>query len=440
MITEKLGKVVLTQALTVATEVAMDVGNLLRDYLENPNLHSQRSHADLKAERLIRRGLSSPFPTWGFRAEEEPDLNILTSPDIPFWLVDPNDGTSAFLQGERGASISIALIYQHRPILGIIYAYAAPNGYGDLFTWAEMISPLKRNGQEVKPNWSESWNEATICVSNSADRISEAYQHVLNSEGQVGCQYRVAPGIAYRLALCAVGEGEVAISLASPRDFDFAAGHALLIGAGGDLLDGQGKSVRYDHERPARLGFAFGGQRTLALKATTLDWNPTILAQRTPVKTPFLAPNKVPLCRQKQLLNSIQGAWWGWHYGSLMERLETKEQDELIPSIRDHGGDAVLIKESRSFCKGERDYAELPRLQKFVNCLCDRTERVKRSGYPGTPLEGVLWGKERGRNNFDAKVVSAFLSWRRGTIDEWQPDGDRLAECLLGLLPQLKTV
>ena len=103
----------------------------------------------------------------------------------------------------------------------------------------------------------------------------------MESEGQKGCQYRVAPGIAYRLALCAAGEGEVAISLASPRDFDFAAGHALLIGAGGDLFDGQGKEVRYEHTRPTRLGCAFGGQKSLALKASTLIGTPRLSLNRT---------------------------------------------------------------------------------------------------------------------------------------------------------------
>ncbi|MGH9629375.1 MAG: inositol monophosphatase family protein, partial [Bryobacteraceae bacterium] len=65
------------------------------------------------------------------------------------WLVDPNDGTAAFEKGFRGAAVSIALLRDGRPVLGVVYAYSEPDHGGDLFTWAEGSGTLKRNGQSV---------------------------------------------------------------------------------------------------------------------------------------------------------------------------------------------------------------------------------------------------------------------------------------------------
>jgi fructose-1,6-bisphosphatase/inositol monophosphatase family enzyme len=65
------------------------------------------------------------------------------------WLVDPDDGTSAFEAGFRGASVSIALLRDGRPVLGVVFAYCAPDDAGDIFSWAEGAGPGQRNGRDV---------------------------------------------------------------------------------------------------------------------------------------------------------------------------------------------------------------------------------------------------------------------------------------------------
>ena len=428
----------LTQAFHLACQVAKDVGVLLKSYLEDPDYHPRRSEADLIAEQHIRQVLTTSFPNWGFRAEEEPEKNAVSDPNTPFWLVDPNDGTSAFLKGERGASIAIALIYQSRPVLGVVHAYAAPNGLGDLFAWAKGVSPLMRNGQEVHPQWATSWSKSTIFVSNSADRISEAYKKALSSSGSDQVQYRIAPGIAYRLALCAVGEAELAISLASPRDFDFAAGHALLIGAGGSLVDERGSEVSYVHHRPFRLGFAFGGQTQLAKQAVELEWQHTFSAQRQKKgTTPFLAAQDVQLCTQAKLLDHLQGAWWGWHIGYQTSRMKggvTKA--DLIELGRQFGGDHQLVYALRQYLKGSEALSDEASeyLRLFISNLQSCNPNASK---PLTLNEvhnaqtGLLWGLSTGRRQLPSRIVSSFLGWRQGKMNHWQPDGDRLMEQLL---------
>ena len=435
----------LHKAFHLACEVAKEVGELLKQYLEDPQLMTKREEADLLAEQMIRHKLTTAFPGWGFRAEEEPELNEVVDSNTPFWLVDPNDGTSAFLKGERGASVAIALIHYGKPVLGIVNAYGAPNGLGDLFTWAQDVSPLQRNGQELSSEWETDWAKATIFVSNSADRIAPAYREALASSGSQYCQYRVAPGVAYRLALCAAGEGEVAISLASPRDFDFAAGHALLIGAGGTLLDERGQEVTYLHHRPNRLGFAFGGEPTLTKQAVDLNWNATFLAlaEKNLSTVPFIAPQQVSLCTNSDLLDRAQGAWWGWHCGHLSQKLGTKLLFTDLPAqIRKYGGDQKLILEVREVLSIGQSLEQDSVLIQFLEALkVEYSNKAKLLGDWSqvlTPAAGALWGAIHGRKAIHSRVISSFLGWRIGEMSHWQPDGDRLVEQLLSFSPMLE--
>jgi fructose-1,6-bisphosphatase/inositol monophosphatase family enzyme len=57
-------------------------------------------------------------------------------------------------------------------------------------------------------------------------------------------RFRAVPSIAYRLALVAAGEARAAVSLNGPVGWDYAGGHAILLGAGMDLYDQTGQSVR----------------------------------------------------------------------------------------------------------------------------------------------------------------------------------------------------
>ena len=437
----------LEKALHHATQVALEAGAILLDYLEDPSKAQLKEQADLEVERLIRTQLCRAFPDWGFRAEEEPHLNKTFADERPMWLVDPNDGTSAFLKGERGASVSIALIFQKRPILGVVFAYAAPNGNGDLFTWAEDCDPLKRNGAVVIPNWTNHWTRSIHFISNSADQISKAYQEALTQpEGQA--HYRVAPGIAYRLALCAVGEGETAVSLASPRDFDFAAGHALLKGAGGELFDEKGRPVSYNHSQPTRLACSFGGYVPLAQKLSQLDWNPVLRAKINHKKTidlPFLQPKDMSLSNSKDLLDQIQGSWWGWHLGHLIQKHQVDfKNSELMNDLALHyGGDEALIQEARDWMTEKRSLEHCKTLITFLNhyfsSSSDSSNTEQSPLLPVTPEMGALWGS-KGRSKLNQRMISSFLAHRQNSFNSWLVDGDRLAEQLLVLLKQSKNL
>ena len=108
-------------ALRAAIEAAREAGSLLRqDFLKpgGPSGHDGHAEADEPAERLIRQRLLAATPEWGYLGEESgrgagTDAHHL-------WLVDPNDGTRSYLKGYRGSAVSIALLRDGIPVLGVV--------------------------------------------------------------------------------------------------------------------------------------------------------------------------------------------------------------------------------------------------------------------------------------------------------------------------------
>mgnify|MGYP002630173340 CR=1 FL=1 len=310
----------LDEALSVAIDAARQVGVLLRRELHRPTGPRGAdgcAPVDAEVEAMLRDRLTSAFPDVGLRAEERPDLDRPPSaPGGPFWLVDPNDGTAAFQKGHRGSSISIGLVRDGLPVLGVVYAYAAPDDRGDLIAWAEGCGPLTRNGQPLPDRtWpSALGRDHVVLVSNAADG-----RPLANARAVAPARYRPAPGIAYRLALAAAGDAVAAVSLNGPRAFDVAGGHALLRGAGGVLVDDRARPVTYRYEDPPPMGFCFGGAATVCADLAGRDWRPSL-------DGPWHPPEEIDLVRPMvgQLITDAahlcrgQGCWLGQLVGDAL--------------------------------------------------------------------------------------------------------------------------
>ena len=189
-----------------------------------------------------------------------------TDPHV--WLVDPNDGTSAYLRGARGSSVSIALVRNGIPVLGVIYAYVAPDDRGDLIYWAEGFE-LTRNGEPTKPKWNTSpRNHVILLVSTHREQFMESVLHTIQPY-----RYRAFPSIAYRLALAAVGDGEAAVSWHTPGDWDYAAGHALIRGAGGIFFNERNEEVSYAEDGESKVARCFGGEPSIVRDLAARNWS-----------------------------------------------------------------------------------------------------------------------------------------------------------------------
>lgn len=214
-----------------------EAGGLLREEFHRPGGargHGGHAAVDTEIELFLKSRLTAVLPCACLAEETAPSVSC----DGQVWVIDPHDGTKDFLLGRRGSAISVALLRDGQPVLGVVFAPLAPDDEGDLIAWAEGAD-LTRNGnsvQSVEPNH-------TLTLALNADAGCYA-QH--NHEALGGMRVRAFPSPAYRLALAAADEVNVAASLVyGLAPWDLAGGHALLIGAGKRLCDLHGKPIDY---------------------------------------------------------------------------------------------------------------------------------------------------------------------------------------------------
>jgi ADP-ribosyl-[dinitrogen reductase] hydrolase len=399
-------------ALAIATEAALAAGELLRDEFHRasgPLGSGDGCEADRWAERLIREKLLGAFPEWGYRGEET-GWRPAVDGDRHQWLVDPNSGTADFIRGMRGSSISIALLNDDRPVLGVVYAFAAPDDGGDLFTWAEGCGPLRRQGVAVAAH---SWPARQgphdiVLLSTDADRNPRA-----NLTCIAPSRYSVTPSIAYRLALVAAGEAVAAVSLEDPVPWEYAGGHALLLGVGGELVGQDGVPLGYSQRGTSYSRFCFGGAPLLVAELARRSWGSVSGGPSLPHPPPEL-PFPVRLepghsVSDQRLLSRAQGSLLGQlcgdSLGSLVEFQSGASLRKRYPAgirLMDDGG-------SWNIMAGQpTDDSEM--------ALMLARSLVARGGYNRDQAAGAYWYWHRSgpfdEGNATAKALGAIRDER----------------------------
>lgn len=317
------------EMLSLAVDAARAAGDLLRAELHRPGgARGSDAHApiDEEVERLIAARLTAatPFSFLGEETGARPGAD-----PSHCWIVDPNDGTAAFLGGARGAAIAIALVRQGVPVLGVVHAYAAPDDDGDLITWAEGAGPVQRNGVPVPAALAGAalGRYDVVFVSGAADE-NPAENAALVAPGRF---YPLA-SFAYRLALVAAGEGVAAVALAGPRSWDMAAGHALVRGAGGELLDERGQPVTYGPLGEGGVERCFGGAPAAARALAQRPWERVLQRAAPAAEGPYprLRPAPGRLARDAARLRRAQGCLLGQLAGDALGALVEFESKQRI--------------------------------------------------------------------------------------------------------------
>lgn len=327
------------QALQVAIEAAREAGALLRRELHRPTgprADGDHSPADKEAEVLIRKRLLDAF-AWAYLGEDTGEGG--NRGDRHVWVVDPNDGTRAFLRGRRGTAVSIAALRDGRPVLGVVYAFAYPDDDGDMIAWAEGMDGILRNGELVNKPFEDGRLDRSdvVLLAWAADSRPSP-----NADCVAPARYRCTPSIAYRLALAAIGSGCCAVSVNSPKSWDYAAGHAIVRGAGGVLLNERGQEVSYDKYGRGGAKYCFGGARTACLELVQRRWADVLRAAKVQRHAPYNLVATVPgrLVSNTAMLRRAQGCLFGQiagdALGSQVEFVSRKDIAARFPDkVRD---------------------------------------------------------------------------------------------------------
>ena len=303
-------------ALKAAIKAAKEAGDLLREEFHRPGGPRGTPHhaeVDEIAERLIRQQLLAAKP-WSYLGEE---TGSGSGDPAYIWIVDPNDGTAAFMKGRRGSTVSIGALHHGIPILGVVYSYDYPDDNGDLIAWAEGCGPIIRNGHPVQCQLDDAKIEkySVVILSQDADR-----NPIANTQCVFPGRFRSIPSIAYRLALAAVGEGVAAVSLNTPGSWDYAAGHALIRAAGGILIDQNGADVCYSHDGRSHTGHCFGGRASAAKELAIRSWDKVFELSQVSDSSIFglFQPMPGQAIKDAQLLSKAQGCLLGQFIGDAL--------------------------------------------------------------------------------------------------------------------------
>lgn len=265
-----MGDPSLPQILPAVTAVVERAGALLAAECVRPGGRrgfGDKADIDVEIEVFLRAELLKILPCdwWG-----EETGHVLTG-DAWCWVVDPNDGTSDFLKGLEGSAVSVGLLHNNQPVLGVVYAPVTPSGTPDLIAWAEGMDHLLRNGGAVEVDLSQQGFSSGSLVMVSA---AAGNKPKTNRELCAPADFYPMPSIAYRLAKVAAGDGVCAISLYPVSAHDVVAGHALLIGAKGILMDETGKRITYATEANMLRASqrCFGGASSACVELARRNW------------------------------------------------------------------------------------------------------------------------------------------------------------------------
>ena len=237
------------------------------DRPDGPRGDGDKAQVDVEIEVALRRKLLGLLDCdyWG-----EETGSRLTGHAF-CWVVDPNDGTSDFLQGRRGSAISVGLLHNAVPVLGVVYAPVTNDRGADCISWAKGLRGVLRNGQILGDRLDHLDLEpcSTVLVSTAASDKPE-----LNAELCAPAKFIPMPSIAYRLARVAAGDAVAGVSLVPVSAHDVAAGHALLIGARGVLLNQHGDPICYESkDQMSKVSLrCFGGAPRACHALTQRSW------------------------------------------------------------------------------------------------------------------------------------------------------------------------
>ncbi len=222
------------------------------------------TQADLAAEAAIRDEFARAAPALPMISEEQAEaetLRVGIAGGGSYALVDPLDGTREFIAGRDEYAINIAIMTNRQPILGIVAAPALGLIWrGIVGRGADRVAfaadgglspphPIHGRARPPRPP-----HDLTVVVSRShLDARTQAYLAALPRARTIAC------GSAIKFGRLAEGSADLYPRLGPVRDWDVAAGHALVEAAGGRVATPQGQSLRYETAERLIRGFIASG-------------------------------------------------------------------------------------------------------------------------------------------------------------------------------------
>jgi 3'(2'), 5'-bisphosphate nucleotidase len=217
--------------------------------VERKSDHSPVTAADRQAEEIIVAALARVAPGVPVIAEEEVAAGRIPTITGPFFLVDPLDGTKGFIKGRPEFTINIGLIEARVPVFGLLYAPALADFYVTLASNEAANARLEptsgvRSLAEcgLRPLRTRVPDPHALVALTSQSHLNRATEGFLNSYNVIE---RRALASSLKFGLIAKGEADFYPRVGPTCEWDTAAGHAVLVAAGGAVTNIDGAPLLY---------------------------------------------------------------------------------------------------------------------------------------------------------------------------------------------------
>lgn len=248
--------------LDLISDAAAEAGRIaLRFFRKDPEVwmkggKSPVSEADIAVDTFLRETLTAARPDYGWLSEETVDTADRLSAQRTF-VVDPIDGTRAFVDGRDVWCVSIAVVENGRPLSGVLDCPARKE-----------VFAARLGGGALK-------NKQPVTVKTMADEVTVAGPRPLTDAMRayypgVHKPHPYIPSLAYRIAMLADGTIDGTFVKPNSHDWDLAAADLILAEAGGRVLDPRGQELFFAGPNPVHGALAAGSGPLLDAMVETI--------------------------------------------------------------------------------------------------------------------------------------------------------------------------
>ena len=219
-------------ALFHAAKIALDLKEKVLVKYKSQN--QPVTQADIKIDDYLKSSFSIKTPNFGWLSEESCDDGSRLNSEF-FWCLDPIDGTRSYINGKPEYTISLALLKNSNPLMGMIL-----NPETEEFFFAKKKCGAFCNGKKISVNQKKNIDFCSYAISNSETKKLSEFSFI-NDKNVVKMG-----SIAYKIALVAKGKIDVALSFTRKNDWDLAAASLIIEEAGGKIKKICGNDITYN--------------------------------------------------------------------------------------------------------------------------------------------------------------------------------------------------
>jgi len=236
--------------LKIAKEAAVKAGKAILNIYQNMTDmeveykadRSPLTRADKVANSIIVKVLKAEFPQYAILSEEEKDNKDRLNCDYCF-IVDPLDGTKEFLKRNGQFTVNIALAYQHRAVMGVVYVPVT----GELYFAAEGLGAFKKSadGEQERLNVSDNQGVSSLRLVMSNSHGCEQMDALIE-KNQI--THVVKVGSSLKGCMVASGQADGYYRFNPTMEWDTAAMQCIAEEAGAIFRQMDGSAMTYNRE------------------------------------------------------------------------------------------------------------------------------------------------------------------------------------------------